>query len=144
MTRRNSPVTRRGLTLIEAIMSLVVISITVPTTLVLIRDSQVRRASPILASRARWLAGEKLEDVIADRHSTTRGWSYLAAGNYPAESPVSGFAAFSRSVAIAETAADLVTAGTGYKTITVTVTWIDPRSGSKSLTLASVLTDYTP
>lgn len=125
-------------------MSLVVVSITVPSTLVLIRDSQVRRASPILASRARWLAGEKLEDVVADRHSTTRGWAYVAAGNYPAEGSVAGFAAYARSVAIVETAADLVTAGTGYKTVTVTVTWVDPRNGSQSLALATVLTDYTP
>lgn len=132
-----------GFTLIESIMAVVVISVMVPPTLVLIRDAQVRRASPILASRARWLATEKLEDIIADRHSTTRGWTYIGNASYPSESPVNGFANFSRTVTVTETGADLATSGTGYKRVTVTITWIDPRRGAASLNLATVLTDYS-
>ncbi len=150
MTRRDQlpppplPGARRAFTLIESIMAVVVISIMVPPTLVLIRDAQIRRASPILASRARWLASEKLEDVIADRHSTTRGWTYLVNGSYPTENPVNGFANFSRSVAVAETGPNLITAGTGYKKITVTISWVDPRNGAASFDLATVLADFTP
>ncbi|MBL8744836.1 MAG: type II secretion system protein [Phycisphaerae bacterium] len=134
---------RSAFTLIESIMAVVVISIMIPPTLVLIRDAQVRRASPILASRARWLATEKLEDVIADRHSATRGWTYLTNASYPAETPVNGFAQFSRSVSIVQTGHDLATSGTGYKRVTVTVSWMDPRHGSATLSLATVLTDFS-
>lgn len=141
MTRRNR--SRRAFTLIESIMAIVVIAIMVPPTLVLIRDAHTRRASSILASRARWLASEKLEDVIADRNSTARGWAYVINASYPVENSVNGFASFSRTTSVSETAADLVTAGTGYKTITVTISWLDPRGGSESLSLATVLTDLS-
>ncbi len=133
---------RRAFTLIESIMAVLVIAVMVPSTLVLIRDAHVRRASPVLASRARWLASEKLEDVIADRNSTTRGWSYVQDASYPAENPVNGFANFSRSVAIVETGPDLITSGTGYKRVTVTVTWTDPRRGTSSFSLATAVADF--
>lgn len=134
----------RGFTLIEAIVTILIVSVMVPPTLVLIRDSQTRRAAPILASRARWLAGEKLEDIIADRHSTTRGWDYIMNASYPSENPVNGFANFSRAVTITEAGPDLVTPGAGYKRATVTVTWMDPRSGQATLSLSTILTDFTP
>lgn len=96
-----------------------------------------------MASTARWLAVEKLEDVIADRHSATRGYSYLISGNYAVEWTVTGFPAFGRSVAFVQTAADLSTPGAGYKRCTVTVTWTD-QGAARSLAVATVLTDYTP
>jgi prepilin-type N-terminal cleavage/methylation domain-containing protein len=133
----------RGFTLIESIMAVVVVSLVVPSTLVLIRDAQVRRASPILASRASWLITEKLEDIAADRFSATRGWAYVTDGSYPDENPVNGFANFNRSVSIVETEDDLATPGTGYKRVTATVSWIDPRYGSASLSLSTVLADFT-
>ena len=134
---------RRAFTLIEAISALVVLSIAMPSMLWSIRDSVRRRADPILLSRARWLAAEKLEDCIADGHSTTRGYAYLAVGNYPAESPVTGFTGMNRSVAINETAPNFI-AGTGWKTITVSVTYTDGQGVTRSLALATVITSYTP
>jgi Tfp pilus assembly protein PilV len=140
---RRRPRSRRAFTLLEAISALVILSISVPAMLWAIRDSVRRRADPVLLSRARWLASEKLEDIIADAHSPARGYSYLAAGNYGAESPVSGFTGMNRSVAIAETAPKFV-AGTGWKTVTVTVTYTDGQGVSRSLQLSTVLTSYTP
>jgi type II secretory pathway pseudopilin PulG len=129
-------------TLIEAIIAIVILSVAMPPMLWAIRDSQTSRVSPILTSRARWLATEKLEDVIADRHSTTRGYSYVVSGNYAAEPTITGFPGFSRSVAITESGAAFVTGGTGYKLITVTVSWTDARAQSRSLALSTVVTDY--
>lgn len=106
------------------------------------RDATVRRASVQQQIVARWLVCEKLEDIIADRHSATRGWSYIASGNYPAEATVNGFTPFARTTTIAETGADLATAGTGYRTVTVTVTYRDARDGTKTVAIATVLTDY--
>ncbi len=134
---------RRGFTLIEAISALVILSLAMPTMLWAIRDSIRRRADPILLSRARWLAGEKLEDIIADAHSPSRGYSYVVNANYSAESPVSGFTGMNRSVSIVETAPKFV-AGTGWKTCTVTVTYTDGQATSRSLQLSTVVTSYTP
>lgn len=133
---------RTGFTLIETIIAVVVLSIAVPSMLWSIQAAHKQRIDPMRTSKARWLAQEKLEDIIADRHSTTRGYSYVITGNYPAETPVSGYAAFNRSVTVSETAADLVSAGTGYKKATVTVTWNDSKGQSRSLALATVVTDY--
>lgn len=133
---------RRGFTLIEAIAAVVILALAVPPMLWSLGEAQVQRANATLASQARWLATEKIEDIIADRHSATRDYGYVVNANYAAEATVSGFTAFSRSVSIVERAADLVSAGTGYKVVTVTVSWGDARSVSRSLTLSTVVTDY--
>ncbi len=134
--------TRRALTLVEAIIAVVVVSVAAPPMLIAVRDSSVRRVDPIMADRARWLAGEKLEDIIADRHSTVRGYTYVTANNYPSESAVSGFSNFARAVTIAETGASLSGTGTGYKRATVTVTWRDSRGQNRSLALSTIVTSY--
>lgn len=136
--------TRRGGTLIEAIAAVVILSVAIPPMLWALQGAHTTRADPVLATRARWLAAEKLEDIIADRHSTARGYSYVTGGSYPAENSVSGFAGFSRSVSIVETGASLSGAGTGYKTVTVTVGWRNGRGQATSCALATVLTSYTP
>lgn len=137
----------RAFTLIECIVAIVILAVAVPAMVLAVREAHSRRAAPVLASRASWLAVEKLEDVIADRNSTTRGYTYLNATNYPAELAITDFPGFSRSVAFTETTANLATAGYGYMRVTVTVNWTDPGpSGgtSRSLRLSTVLTDYTP
>lgn len=135
---------RRGFTLIDAIAAVVILSIAVPSILFSVRDAYTQRVNPYMLSRARFLAVEKLEEVIADRNSTTRGWSYVVTGNYSAESPVSGAAAFDRSVTISETAADLSSAGTGYKTVAVAISWDDATGVTRTFSVSTVLTDYTP
>ncbi|MCW5766242.1 MAG: hypothetical protein KIT68_09740 [Phycisphaeraceae bacterium] len=133
---------RRGLSLVEAAAALVVLAVAAPASLIAISDASVRRSAGVLAARARCLAVEKLEDVIADRHSATRGWSYIVGANYAPESPVDGFAGFSRTVAVQETGASLTGGGAGFKTVTVTVRWTDPRSGDQRTVLSTILTDY--
>jgi hypothetical protein len=128
----------------ETIAAIVILSIAIPPMLWSIREAHVQRANPVLLSRARWLAVEKLETVIADRHSTTRGYTHLVAGNYPAENPVSGMAGYQRSVTFNETTADLSTAGSGYMTVEVSVTYDDAEGTSQTFVVATVLTEYTP
>jgi hypothetical protein len=134
----------RAFTLIETISVIIILAVAVPPMILALRDAAVRSADPVLASRARWLAAERLEDIIADRHSPSRGYAYVVSGNYPAESTISGFAGFSRSVTITETNATLSNPGTGYKLATVTVTWLSPVFGSESFAVSTVITDYTP
>ncbi|MDY7107213.1 MAG: prepilin-type N-terminal cleavage/methylation domain-containing protein [Planctomycetota bacterium] len=133
-----------GFTLIETIAAIVILAVALPPMLFAIRDAHVQRVNPVLASQARWLATEKLEDVLADRHSDTRGWDHLTAGNYPAEPTVSGFPAFSRTVSLTETGPDLVTAGEGYMTVTVAVSWEDATSTARTLSISTVVTEYSP
>ncbi len=135
---------KRGFSLIETIVAIVIMSIAIPAMLWTVREAHIDRVNPTLASTARWLAIEKLEDVIADRHSTTRGYTYLIPGNYAAENPVAGFAGFSRTVSLNETLADLVTAGAGYMNVTVQLSWTDGEAQAQTLDISTVLTDYTP
>lgn len=131
-----------GFTLIETIAAIVILTIAIPPMLWAVRQAQVQRVNPMMVSKARWLATEKLEDIIADRHSTTRGYAYLVSANYPNENPVTGYANFTRTVTFNETTADLSTAGTGYMRATVAVGWTDTTGTARSLSLATILTDY--
>ncbi len=131
-------------TLIEAIAAIVILTVAIPPIVVGISDAHRRRSGPVLFERARWLAAERLEDVIADRHSSIRGYAYITNANYPAETSINGFTAFSRTTSITETGPTLVAAGTGYKTVTVTVTFPNPIAAPLSFAVSTVITDYTP
>jgi hypothetical protein len=135
---------RSGITIVEAIAAVVVMAVAVPPMTWAVRQAHGQRANAVLASRARWLACEQLEDVIADRHSSTRGYAYLDAANYPAETPVAGQQAFSRTVTVQETGASLAGTGTGYKKVVCTVSYSDVAGKPQTLTISTVLTDYTP
>jgi prepilin-type N-terminal cleavage/methylation domain-containing protein len=143
MRRRLNHPRHHGFTLIEAIAAIVILSISVPAMLWSVRHAHIQRVNPTMASTARWLAMEKLEDVIADAHSSTRGYGYVVNANYAAENPVSGFVAFTRAVSVVETGPDLVSAGTGYKKVTVTVSWTDATATARSLNIATVVTDQS-
>jgi hypothetical protein len=128
--------------LIEAIACVVMLTIAIPPMLWAVRQAHVQRVNPVMASKARWLATEKLEDVIADRNSSTRGYDYLTTGNYPSESSITDFTGFARMVAFSETGPDLASAGSGYMTVTVTVSWTDAAATTQSLAVSTVLTEY--
>lgn len=124
MRRRRA--TTRGFTLIEAIIAVVVLAVALPPMLFAVREGQRQGVLPVKSAVARRLIEEKLEDILADRHSATRGYSYVTNTNYASESPVSGFTGYSRSVSITETNAALVaTTNGGYKRCVVTVTCSD-------------------
>lgn len=132
---------RPGVTIMECVAAVVLLGMTAPPMLWAMREAQQDRAASALVTRARWLAAERLEDIIADRHSATRGFSYLQSANYPAETVVAGFPGFSRTVALNQTGVTLTGSGSGYMTVSVTVSWNDG-VGARSVTLATVLTDY--
>jgi type II secretory pathway pseudopilin PulG len=135
---------QRAFTVIEAVAAVVVIGVAIPPMLWGVKQAHAYRSSQLLASKARWLAAERLEDIIADRHSTTRGYTYVLTANYPAEAQVSGFANFSRSVSVQETGADLASPGAGYKSVTCSVGYKDGTGTTRSLAITTVLTDYNP
>jgi len=144
-----TPTPRAGFTLIETIAAIIILAVAVPPMLWAVTESQRQRMNPMMASKARWLAVERIEDVIADRHSTTaKGYNWVVNLNdYVVENPgdITGYPGFSRQVTLLETEADLVTPATaGYLTVTVTVGWVDAKGDNKTLDILTVLTDYTP
>ncbi len=151
------PLTRRtGFTLIETVAAIVILAVAVPPMLWAVTESQRMRINPVLASKARWLAVEKLEDIIADRHSSDvapapiRGYAWVAGGgDYVVENAgdIAGYPPFSRTVTLLETKADLSTTAPpplGYLTVTVTVGWVDAKGNNQTMAISTVLTDYTP
>lgn len=118
-----------GFTLIEVIITLVVLSIAAIGVLTVFMTGMKGSADPLLVNQATHLAQEKMDQVIGDRMNPARGYAYIIPANYPAEAPVVGFPAFNRSAAVfCVTAADLNTStgappcGSGYTHVTVTVT----------------------
>ena len=132
---------RRGFTIIDAIVAVVILGVATPAMLAALASAHRDRVLPAMASQARWLAMEKLEDILADRSSPTRGWDYVDGANYPDEPTAPGMPGYSRGVTITETGADLQSAGTGYKTIEVAVGWTGADSQPHEFTLATVVTE---
>ena len=143
ITPRRSAVVQPGFTLVEAVMALIMMALVITPIMMAAQRLSRDQVTPIQVSRARWLATEKLEEVIADRSSTTRGYAYVITGNYPTENPVATDPDFSRSVTITETGVDLQTSGTGYKTITVVISWTDVTGASRSLSMSTVVTSFS-
>ena len=133
---------RRGYSLVEVILVIVVSGIVLPP--ILFAFAQVGRTSarPDLLVTASALARERLETLQADKYNPVRGYDYLIAANYPAENPVAGTAAFTRSVAFTDvSAADLSTtqSGSGFRRAVVTVAW---SGGAARYTLTALFTDH--
>ena len=145
-----TPTPRPGFTLIETIAAIVILAVAVPPMLWAITESQRQRINPMMVSRARWLAVERIEDVIADRHSTTlKGYNWVVNLNdYVVENPgdIIDYLNFGREVKLKETGADLgvLVVGGGYLIVTVEVDWVDAKGNNQTLDISTVLTDYTP
>jgi prepilin-type N-terminal cleavage/methylation domain-containing protein len=110
---------QRGYTLIELVMVLMVLAVGVPPLISLGSNCVQNLRQGAYVTTATTLAQEKLEAIVGDRALVSRGWTYIAAGNYPAESPVTGFAGFSRSVTVS---ADSTYNAVVYRNVSVTVT----------------------
>lgn len=132
---------RRGYTLVEVILVVVVVGLAFPSLLAAFAQASRTSARPVLLVTASNLARERIEILAADRFNASRGYSYLVSGNYPDESPVSAFT-MTRSVAFTDVSpADLSTvqSASGYRKAVVTVRWA---GGSSSLSLSTVFTDH--
>ena len=134
-----------GFTLIETIITLVVLSIAAVGVLTVFTVGISGSADPLILSQATSLAQERVDTIMGDRLNPARGFNYILPGNYPAENPVTGFAAFNRSTNIfCVTAIDLNTntgappCASGYAHVTVTVT----HAVTGSVSLITVVTNY--
>ncbi len=108
-----------GFTLIEVVLVIVVAAVALLPLSMLFANSSIRSGDAQNASVAVELAETRMEEITADKNSPARGYAYLVAANYPPESPVTAFPAYSRSVTIAP---DSTYDGVTFRTVSVTVT----------------------
>lgn len=108
-----------GFTLVEVVLILVLAAVAVLPLGMLFANTSIRSGDARNAMIAAQLAQAKMEEVTADKNSPARGFNHLIAANYPAESPVSAFPGYSRTVTFAP---DSAYDGVTFRTATVTVT----------------------
>ena len=119
----------------EVVILIVVAGIAILPLAMLFATTSIRSSDARSASIAAQLAQAKLEEITADRNAATRGFTYVVAGNYPAETPVPAFSAFQRSVSVAP---DSTYDGVTFRTVSVTVT----TSGIPPVTLSTWFVNY--
>jgi prepilin-type N-terminal cleavage/methylation domain-containing protein len=134
-----------GFTLIETVITLVVLSIAVVGVLSVFTTGMRGSANPVIVDQAVQLAQEKMDTIVGDRINAGRGYSFIIPASYGADVPVTGF---NRSVNIfCVTSADLNTnagapgasgCASGYTHVTVTVA----NAAMGSVSLDTVVTKY--
>lgn len=107
-----------GFTLIEVVLIIVIAGVAVLPLSMLFANASIRSGDARNATVAAQLAQAKMEEIAADKDSPTRGFSYILAGNYPLENPVTAFPGYSRSVVIA---VDSTYDGVAFRNVSVTV-----------------------
>ncbi|MEW6252976.1 MAG: prepilin-type N-terminal cleavage/methylation domain-containing protein, partial [Planctomycetota bacterium] len=138
MTMRPRP-PRRGLSLIEVVLAIVLLGLAVPTLLVQIGAGARQQAASAIQQNLIQLASERLGEIYADHANPTCGYGYIVASAYPAESAPGGRAGYGRQTEVREVSpADHTTPtpGSGIKRVRITVT--GPDSGP--LTLEGIVT----
>ena len=124
-----------GFTLPEVVLILVIAAVAVLPLGMLFANSSIRSSEARNATVMAQLAQAKMEEIAADKSSSSRGFSYLTAANYPAENPVAAFTGYSRSVAFAP---DSVYDGVTFRTVSVTVAF----ASVPSVTLTTWFTNF--
>jgi len=124
-----------GFTLPEVVLILVIAAVAVLPLGMLFANSSIRSSEAHNATVMAQLAQAKMEELAADKNSPSRGFSYLVAGNYPAESPVSAFPGYSRSVSFAP---DSIYDGVTFRAVSVTVSY----ASVPAVTLTTWFTNY--
>ncbi len=124
----------KGLTLIEVILVIVVLSIAVTSLLELMSSILVYSNDSVILTQAMMYAQEKMEEIIADKKNPNRGYDWIITpGNYENDTPAQGF---TRSVSI-ETS-NKVYNGVPYALVEVSVAHED----LPVVKLTTWLTDY--
>lgn len=132
---------QRGTTIIEVAMALTILAIALPTLVGAFVDASRQTIHPSNGEVAAHLAIERMEEIAARRYRGTDGYSAVTSANFPSETPISGFAAFNRTVTVAYVTSSLASAGSdqGYKKVTVNVTW---ESGARQLKIEHVFANF--
>ena len=139
-----------GFSLIEVIITLVVLAIAAAGVITVFVSGGPGTAEPLILSQASRLVQEKMDIIAADRREPGRGFTYVSrtpVDNYPDELVTLGGHAYARIIrVVCVDAADLnADPGPGcpqsYKRVTVTVSW---NAGADSVSVTTLFADYGP
>lgn len=154
---------RGGFTLIECVLTLVILAVAVPATLAMMHDATVARTESVLTTRASWLGSMMSEQILADIASEdpSLGMQALADAARYLESPSTGLYArleqelsdyASLGLEATVQIGPLITSDgeqSGdpdrdiYRRVTVVVEFSSPRDGRKEIPFAILVTDTT-
>ncbi|MFQ5752369.1 MAG: hypothetical protein ACE5HI_10265 [bacterium] len=82
----------REFTLIEVVLIIVILAIAIPALMDLLSSTLVDSNKSVILSKAMIYAQEKMEQIIADKKSTVKGYDWVTTpGNYQDDVPASGF-----------------------------------------------------
>ena len=105
---------RRGFTLIELIIIIVVVGIFIPAMFTMMQNGVMQGGRMHTSQQQLSLAEASMEEIIADKNSDGRGFTYLSARDYGKSTGLEGF---SRLVEVK----DLRVKGRPAKSVTVTI-----------------------
>lgn len=151
---------RRGFTLIEAIIAIVVLSTALPPVMILMDDAARIRFAAVNAERATWLAIGVMEHVIADVASDDLFLGFGALADPPTyvDDPTTGLRvrlasmtglyeaaglAYTLSIGPLVSSTGLVTGNANadvYRTVTVNVTFVGA-SGAVTMSVSRMVSD---
>lgn len=157
---------RRGFSLVESIIVVVVVALLVPPSVSMLQSAQTSRVDSANTLRASVLAGAVMEQVMADASSPSAslGMTAFAAPATYTDTPTTGLKARLSTVTdsyqtlgmnwtltvgglVAKTgSADADPTKNIFRAATVTVTWNSARAGvgTRSYALTTLVTDLTP
>lgn len=140
----------KGFSLIELVIVIVILGIGSAGLMSVFSAGMNKSVDPLLQNQALQLAQEKMDIIIGDRLNTARGFAHFKNNSagviYPAESPVTGFPGFSRTVTTFCVNAAALNTSTGtppgcvsdYIHVTVTVS----QAVVGSVTVETLVTNY--
>ena len=126
-----------GVTLIELTIMIVILSITIPSTFWFFAENSRKAIESERRVIATLLVEERMEEVLSDRHSSTRGYSYLVTGNYPDDTPLTGYTRVVEFEDVDPSDLSTTSPGSGFRKITVTVSYSSPDGSSAFSTVVS-------
>jgi Tfp pilus assembly protein PilV len=130
-------VRRGGTSLFELVMVIVLLGVGMVPLLATFREAAMASPRSEMQTRATFLAGERLEELLCDRRSPARGFAHIAAANYPAESDLPGFPGFTRTTTVGP---DAVVDGVTVRPVTVAVS----HAACETVTLATWFVEEAP
>lgn len=128
----------QGFTMIEMIISLVILSISVIGILQVFGAGLAPRNAPLPVeiTTANQLAQEGIERVLADRKNSNRGFGWITSSNYPIETLTGAFIGYIRSYAISAWPGN--TDMNLYKQVTVSIS----HNGTPSAGVTTLVANY--
>ena len=132
-----------GFSLVECLVAIIILTVGLIGASYPVKGVQVSIMGMVRRTTASHLLREKLERMVFDKK--TNGYAWVLEANYPDETLTGDFSPFTRTVTIDEVDRDdlsVLSPGSGYKSVNVTVSWAHPVTAqAESVSAVTLLTD---